>query len=57
LQVWRVKFECAMAGAMMTEGCYGLIGSTASPYAIKLRAIKPSRAAAVANKNEWAPVR
>jgi hypothetical protein len=25
---------------MMTEGCYGLIGSTASPYAIKLRAIK-----------------
>jgi hypothetical protein len=42
---------------MMTEGCYGLIGSTASPYAIKLRAIKLSRAAAVANKNEWAPVR
>jgi hypothetical protein len=43
LQVWRVKFECAMAGAMMTEGCYGLIGSTASPYAIKLRAIKLAR--------------
>jgi glutathione S-transferase len=42
LQVWRVKFECAMARDevnAMTEGRYRLIGSTASPYAIKLRAL------------------
>jgi hypothetical protein len=40
LQVWRVKFECAMAGGernAMTEGRCRLIGSTASPCAIKLR--------------------
>jgi hypothetical protein len=37
-----VKFECAMARDevnVMTEGRYRLIGSTASPYAIKLRAL------------------
>jgi hypothetical protein len=39
LQVWRVKFECAIARNAMTEGRYRLIGSTASPYAIKLRAL------------------
>jgi hypothetical protein len=46
LQVWRVKFECAMARDevnAMTEGRYRLIGSTASPYAIKLRSGRESR--------------
>jgi len=42
LQIWRLKFECAMAAgevSAMTEERYRLIGSTASPYAIKLRAL------------------
>ena len=39
----------------MTEGRYRLIGSTASPYAIKSRAVKLARCCGC-KQNEWAPV-